>query len=135
MKSFPALVALALAGCASAPATEAIYFPELAARVASGDSAALDQVLALSASSAPGEQLEEHAELAATYVPPKPALFLRAQLSGPGCFGVSFLGPNIVDNPGARAQELAARRQALSSVADTALAEVKARCLAELAGS
>jgi hypothetical protein len=135
MKGFPALLAVALAGCASAPAIEAVHFPELAARVAFGDPAALDQALALSVTTPPGEQLEELAELAATYVRPKPALFLKAQLSGPGCFGVSFLGPDFVDNPGARAQELAARRQAVSSVADTALAEVKARCLAELAGS
>jgi hypothetical protein len=135
MKGLPALLALALAGCASAPATEAIYFPELAARVASEEPAALDQVLALSASTPPGEQLEELAELAATYVRPKPALFLKAQLSKPGCFGVSFLGPNFVDNPGAQAQELAARRQALLSVSDTGLAAVRARCLAELAGS
>ena len=135
MKRFVLFAALALAGCASAPANDAIYFPELAARVRVHEPAALEQVLALSVTTSPGEQLEELAELAAAYVRPAPAVFLRSQLSQQKCFGVSFLGPDFVDNSLARTQEHAARRQALASVTDSALVEVKARCLAELAGS
>jgi hypothetical protein len=40
-----------------------------------------------------------------------------------------------VDNPRAREEELAARQQALASIAAPDLASAKERCLAELAGS
>ena len=135
MKAFSSLFVLALAGCVSSPAVDALYFPELAARARDHEAAALEQVLKLSATTAPGEHLEELAELAASYVRPAPTVFLRAQLSRPGCFGVGFLGPKFVDNSEARALEREARRRALASVTDAALSAVQARCSAKLAGS
>jgi hypothetical protein len=135
MNRSAALLLLALGGRTSSPLATSLYFPELASRARALEPAAMEQILALSGTTPPGERLEELAEMAAAYVRPAPAVFLRAQGAGPGCFGVSFLGPNFVDNPRAREEELAARQQALASIAAPDLAGAKARCLAELAGS
>jgi hypothetical protein len=132
MKAFT-IVVLSLS-CSVAIASEATNFPRLAARAEAGEPAALRDILAASDGTPPGDQLEALAELSSRYVASAPVVFLEAQAARPGCFGVGFLGERFTDDDAARAQERAARRQALQSVTDTKLASVKARCLAQLAG-
>lgn len=133
MKRFAPILALAFGGCATS--SDYLYFPDLADRVLAGDENALQQVLALSADTPPGEQLEELAELSSRFVRISPAGFLRAQATSPTCFGVSFLGPAYVDNPSARARERRLRIEALESVNDPELLPVKQRCLNDLNGT
>ena len=86
-------------------------------------------------STPPGERLEELAELSSRFVRLAPVEFLRLQAGERGCFGVDFMGPEFVDNPQARAEELAARRKALESATDLSLVAARQRCLEVLAGS
>lgn len=130
MKAFT-LAVLSLS-CSLALASEATYFPSLAARAEAGEPAALRDILAASDGTLPGDRLEELAELSSRYVASAPAVFLEAQAARPGCFGVEFLGERFTDADVARALERAARRKALQSVTDPGLASVKARCLAQL---
>ena len=95
----------------------------------------LQEILRTARNTLPGERLEDLAEQASTYVRRTPNTFLLAQTDQLGCFGVSFLGTDYVDQPAKRSRELAARRSALNSVKDPNLAAAKARCLAELVGS
>ena len=122
-----------LCGCASGSSADYLYFPALAQRVLAGDPAAFREVLARAGTTPPGEQLEELAEISSVFVRLSPEEFLRGQAAGSTCFGVSFMGPNYVDNPQAVAGELALRRKALESVSDSGLAPVRQRCLAALA--
>jgi hypothetical protein len=126
---------IVLASCATAHPDEYLYFPALAKRVLAGDPQAFREVLSQADTTPPGEQLEELAELSSRYVRLAPVEFLRGQASGSTCFGVAFMGPKYVDNPGAVLRERNLRREALESVSDPALELVKQRCLAELAGS
>ena len=135
MKIFALCFTLALSACASSADQRWLYFPELAARAATFDLDALNEILALSRTTSPGEQREELAQLAASYVTPRAPVFLQAQADQEYCFGVSFLGPRFVDNQPAREAELLARRNALASVNDPKLADVRDRCLASLSGS
>ena len=132
--AFP-LLAASLILCSSTSAADSLYFPDLSERARLLEPQAISEILALSETTLPGEQLEELAELAAGYVIPRPALFLQAQSSMTGCFGVSFLGLKFVDDSAGRQAELAARQYALQTVTDQALAITKNRCLAELHGS
>jgi hypothetical protein len=137
MKGFALFVALcpvALTGCAT-DSGNYLYFPALAQRVLSGDEQAYGELLAKAETTAPGEQLEELAELSSRFVRVAPAAFLRKQRSSSTCFGVSFMGPDYTDNPEAAAKELRIRRKALESVSDPSLVSTQHRCLAELAGS
>ena len=129
------LIALATQGCVSHPDNYFIYFPGLAHRALSGDVAALHEIVAKADTTAPGEQLEELAEILSKAVRPHPAEFLRAQSTGRYCFGVDFMGPDYVDNDRAVRREQELRRKALASVADPSLASTKQRCLAVLDGS
>ena len=104
----------------------------LSARVRSGDAAAFQQVLKLAETTPPGESLENLAEISSHFVLINPTEFLRAQTLGKPCFGVSFMGPDFVDNSAARAHERSLRRAALESVPQSSLAAVKQQCLAEL---
>ena len=129
------LASLLLLGFCGSALAASLYFPDLEKRVQAGDASALREVLDKSATTLPGEQLEELASLTSLYVRRAPRDFLQAQADRPGCFGVNFLGVDYVDNPESRVRELAARRKALNSVGDEKLANVKARCIGELAGS
>jgi hypothetical protein len=119
-------------GCASVGGNRFVYFPDLAKKALAGDAQAFRQVLAQADATAPGERLEELAEIASRFTRISPKEFLRAESDGPHCFGVSFLGPDYVDNAGASKRELDLRRTALQSVDDASLLNVKQRCLAEL---
>ena len=105
---------------------------------AAGDSMdlkALQQALSRIETTLPGEKLEDLAEFSSQYVVGAPATFLKAQNDPRHCFGVNFLGVRYVDDLAAQTRELEARRAALESVTDPALASAKSRCLKELAGS
>ena len=132
---FLVLFLVALAGCATPSHSDYVYFLNLAHGVLAGDARAFHQVLAKAETTPPGEQLEELAELSSRFVRLAPAEFLRGQDTTPNCFGVSFMGPDYVDNPAAVARERTLRRGALESVNDPGLSLVKNRCLSELAGS
>ena len=95
----------------------------------------LQEILRRAHETLPGEKLEDLAEEASRYVRQAPKVFLLAQIDQPRCFGVEFLGADFADQPVKRSRELAARRNSLNSVDDPKLAQTKARCLAELAGS
>ena len=99
------------------------------------DLKALQDALSRIDGTLPGENLEDLAELSSQYVVRAPATFLQAQSDPRHCFGVNFLGVRYVDDRVAQTRELEARRAALESVTDPALASAKARCLRELAGS
>jgi len=114
------------------PDPTSIYFPGLAVHARRFDPAALESILELSTTTAPGEKLEDLAEMASRYVAPRADVFLRAQSTRSHCFGVEFMGPRFVDNDAARQAERAARRQALMAVDDPALAGTRERCLAEM---
>ena len=135
MKFAILLLAASLIGYSSTPVADSLYFPGLAERARVLDPQAISEILALSETTLPGEQLEELAELAAGYVIPRPVLFLQAQSPMTSCFGVSFLGSKFVDDSSGRESELAARQSALQTVTDPALVVTKNRCLAELHGS
>jgi hypothetical protein len=137
MKGFALFVVLcpaALAGCATNTG-DYLYFPALAQQVLAGDEQAYGELLTKADTTPPGEQLEELAELSSRFVRVAPAAFLRKQRGALTCFGVSFMGPDYTDNPGAVAKERGLRRKALESVNDPDLASVQRRCLIALAGS
>lgn len=129
------LALVSVPGCATTNSDEYLYFPELARHVLAGDSQAFRQVLAKADVTAPGEQLEELAEISSRFVRIDPTEFLRGQASSGSCFGVSFMGAEYVDNRASAQHELALRRSALASVQDPVLASTRERCLGELAGS
>jgi hypothetical protein len=133
MKKSALILVLALGGCATSNGY--LYFPDLADRVLAGDEHAFRQVLALAADTPPGERLEELAELSSRFVRLSPSGFLRAQAASSTCFGVSFMGPDYVDNPSAEAQERKLRIAALESVSDPELLPAQERCLNDLAGT
>jgi hypothetical protein len=135
MKIFALCVTLALSACATSGDQRSLYFPKLADRAAAFDPDALREILALSQTTLPGEQLEELGELAASYVVPRAKAFLQAQAGQTHCFGVSFLGPRFVDNDPAREAELIARRKALAAVSEPKLTAIRDICLASLSGS
>ena len=130
--AFLALLVILLCGCASTGRSQFVYFPDLAGKVLAGDAQAFRQVLSRASVTAPGERLEELSEIASRFVRISPKEFLQGESDEPHCFGVSFLGPDYVDNPEARKQEIDLRRTALQSVDDTSLLVVRERCLAEL---
>jgi hypothetical protein len=133
MKAIPiAIVMTLLSGCASTGRSDFVYFPDLADKVLAGDAQAFRQVLSRAQVTEPGERLEELAEIASRFVRISPKEFLQAESDEPNCFGISFLGPDYVDNPLARQQELDFRRAALQSVDDPSLSVVKQHCLAKL---
>ena len=137
MKAFALFVFLCsatLAGCATNPGNY-LYFPALAQRVLAGNEQAYGELLAKAATTPPGEQLEELAELSSRFVRVAPAAFLRQQRGAPTCFGVSFMGPDYTDNPEGVAKERGLRRRALESVNDPSLVSAQQRCLVELVGS
>jgi hypothetical protein len=137
MKGFALFVVLcpaALAGCAT-NTCDYLYFPALSQQVLAGDEQAYGELLTKADTTPPGEQLEELAELSSRFVRVAPAAFLRKQRGALTCFGVSFMGPDYTDNPGAVARERGLRRKALESVNDPDLASVQQRCLIALAGS
>ena len=135
MKIYALWFTLTLSACSTPADQRQLYFPELADRAASFDPAALREVLVLSQTTSPGEQLEELSELAASYVEPRATVFLQAQVGQAHCFGVSFLGPTFVDNGPAREAELMGRRKALAAVSDPKLTAIRDICLASLSGS
>ena len=115
-----------------------LLFIGFAAPVVAGhpsDLQKLQEILRTAHNTLPGDRLEDLAEQASSYVRRAPNAFLLAQADQLGCFGVSFLGADYVDQPTKRSRELAARRSALNSVKDPNLAATKARCLAALVGS
>ncbi|QSX76979.1 hypothetical protein [Agrilutibacter solisilvae] len=121
-----------LIALATFPALGQSSLADLSARVDAGDAAAFQQVVALAQTTPPGESLEDLAQIASHFVRVDPAAFLRAQTPGKPCFGVSFMGPDFLDNPAARAHERSLRRAALESVPESSLSAVKQQCLAEL---
>jgi hypothetical protein len=135
MKTYALCFTLALSACATPADQRWLYFPELAARAAAYEPAALREILVLSQTTSPGEQLEELAELAASYIEPRATVFLQAQAGQGHCFGSSFLGPRFVDNAPAREAELSGRRKALAAVGDPKLTAIRDICLASLSGS
>jgi hypothetical protein len=127
-----AVLFIILSGCASTGRGQFVYFPDLAEKVLAGDPKAFRQVLSQASVTAPGESLEELAEIASKFVRISPKEFLQGESYDPHCFGVSFLGPDYVDNPEAMKQEIDLRRTALQSIDDPSLLVVKERCLVEL---
>ena len=131
-KVVASLFLLCLCGHAAAGT---LYFPQLEKRIRAGDASALREVLDKTATTSPGEQLEDLAWLSSLYVKKDPRAFLKEQASRSGCFGVNFLGVDYVDNPKARTKELRERRKSLLSVSDANLSTVRQRCIDELTGS
>ena len=135
MKIFALCLVLTLSACATSTGQRQIYFPELSDQTTRLDTAALREILDLSQTTLPGEQLEELAELASSYVKPRTLEFLQAQPSHEHCFGASFLGPKFTDDTAARKAELLSRRKALAAVSDPTLVSIRDLCLASLPGS
>lgn len=135
MKILVAIIGSCLLGVCNAglAATNGyVHFPKMAEEVLAGNSRAFVELLEQAKVTAPGEQLEELAELSSKFVRIAPIDFLRAQAASEDCFGVSFMGPSYTDDPAAKANERSLRRKALESVVDPSLTRIKQRCLTDL---
>ena len=119
-------------GCATNSTSKYHYFPELAQKASYGDSNALRQVLELSETTSPGEQLEELAEISSKFVRINPTEYLRVQSNYQNCFGVEFLGYDFVDSEPKGQKEKRMRREALNSITDSNLETTKLICLGKL---
>jgi hypothetical protein len=134
MRIFVVFLGIALAACEGTPERSDVYLLELAGRVRALDPNALHEIL-VQADHASDSERRALAALASAYVRGSPVVFLEAQRTRKGCFGVSYLTFGATESPDASTEELASRRAALQSVTDAGLSEARSRCLAVLAGS